>query len=210
MPSGALGRNSNFYNFCSNGTDLEWTVAEMDIVFNDNVNWQYGPSPATLQQIDFETIAVHELGHGHQLAHIIEPNAIMHYLFASGQTNRILSENDILGGSDVQNRNTSNPVCEIGLMTNYNCALGIDDIDLTSHLIIYPNPAKNQIFIKNEHHAAIEKVEMFDVTGRWVKISNSQGTTGLFTLDTSDLSSGVYMVNINVENKLLTKKIIIE
>lgn len=210
LPNGVLGRNTSYFQGCSSGTDLNWFVGELDIVFNDTTNWQFGPGSASNAQVDFETVAVHELGHGHQLAHVINPNAIMHYSVSNGMTNRILSANDILGGNDVQSRNTTNQVCGQGLMTDHACSLGIDENELANHISVFPNPAKNEIYIKNELHFSIEKVEMFDVTGRSVKRSNSTGTSSLFTINTNDLSTGVYIMNINIEGKLLSKKIIIE
>ncbi len=210
LPDGTLGRNTSYFNGCSNGTDLEWFVAELDIVFNDTTNWQYGPGAPTNAQVDFETVAVHELGHGHQLAHVINPNAIMHYSISNGVTNRFLSANDILGGNDVQNRSTTNSVCGLGLMTNHSCALGIDENDLASHISVFPNPAKNELFVKNDFHSSIKKIEMYDMTGRMVIQPNLNDTSGLHTINTGDLSSGVYMININIGGKTLTKKIIIE
>lgn len=210
LPNGILGRNTSYFQGCSNGTDLNWYVAELDIVFNDTTNWQFGPSTANTTQVDFQTVAVHELGHGHQLAHVINPSAIMHYSISNGTNNRALSSNDILGANDVQSRSTTTAVCGRGIMTNHACSLGIDENELTNHVSVFPNPAKNEIFIKNELHLSIDKIEMFDMTGRSVKRSNSQGTSSLFTLDTSDLSTGVYVITINIEGKSLTKKIIIE
>jgi hypothetical protein len=210
LPDGVLGRNTSYFNGCSNGTDLDWYISELDIVFDDGANWQYGPASPTFSQIDFETVAVHELGHGHQLAHVIDSNAIMHFTVGNGVSNRVLSTNDILGGNDVQNRSTTNPVCNRGLMTNHSCSLGIDENDLSNYILVYPNPAKNEIFIKNNFHSSIEKVEMYDMTGRSVKQVFLKDSQYLFTLDTGDLSSGVYMINITLEGKTLTKKLIIE
>lgn len=210
LPNGVLGRNTSYFNGCSTGGNLVWFVQELDIVFNDTTNWQYGPTPPTNQQVDFETVAVHELGHGHQLAHVINPSAIMHYSIGNGTTNRFLSANDILGGNDIQTRNTTTSVCGFGSMTNHGCALGINENDLANHISVYPNPAKNELFIKNDLHSSIDKIEMFDITGRSVKKQISLDSLGLYTLDTSSLAGGVYMLHIDIEGKSLTKKIIIQ
>lgn len=205
-----LGRNTSYFSGCSNGPGLDWFVSELDIVFNDTTNWQFGPNSPNAAQYDFETVAVHELGHGHQLAHVINSGAIMHYAIGNGASNRNLSANDVLGGNDVQSRSTTNPVCSRGLMTDHSCSLGVDDNDLASYISVYPNPAKNEFFIKNNYHASIEKIELFDMTGRSVKNANFKDSLGLYTLSTSNLSSGVYLININLEGKTLTKKMIIE
>ncbi|MEZ4801404.1 MAG: T9SS type A sorting domain-containing protein [Gelidibacter sp.] len=210
LPNGVLGRNTSYFNGCSNGSDLEWYVSELDIVFDSSANWQYGPSNPNAAQIDFETVAVHELGHGHQLAHVINTNAIMHYAIGNGVNNRILAANDIAGGNDVQSRSTTNAVCGLGLMTNHSCSLGIDENELASSLLIYPNPAKNQINIKNNYQLLIQDIELVDVTGRSIQKQKYPDTLNIYTLDSSNLSSGLYMLNINVEGITLTKKVVIE
>lgn len=208
LPDGILGRNTSYFNGCAGGT--EWFISELDIVFNDSTNWQYGPASATGSQVDFETVAVHELGHAHQLAHVINNTAIMHYTISNGITNRNLSANDILGGNDVQSRSTTNPVCSRALMTNHGCSLGIDDNDLSSHFSVFPNPAKNEMFIKNGHHISIETVELFDMTGRLVKRANYKVPQALYSLNVNNLSVGVYLINISFEGKMITKKLIID
>ena len=51
--------------------------------------FQFGPALAiALSQIDFESVAVHELGHAQQLSHLILPGAVMHYAVARGQNTR--------------------------------------------------------------------------------------------------------------------------
>ncbi|MGJ8591607.1 MAG: T9SS type A sorting domain-containing protein [Aquaticitalea sp.] len=210
LPNGTLGRNTSYFSGCSNGNDVEWYISELDIVFNDTTNWQFGEANPTNSQYDFETVAVHELGHGHQLAHVINNTAIMHYAIGPGSVNRNLSANDILGGNDVQTRSTTNQVCGRGLMTPHSCSLGIDDNDLSNYISIYPNPAKNEIFIKNIYHSSIEKIEVYDATGRLVKQSTLKEAQSLLTIDTSNLSTGVYIINIDLEGKTLTKKMIID
>ena len=208
LPAGVLGRNTSYFSGCSGGT--EWYISELDIVFDSGTNWQYGPGAPTSSQIDFETVAVHELGHGHQLAHVIDPNAIMHYAVGSGVSNRVLSTNDISGGNDVQDRSTTTPVCFRGLMTDHSCSLGINESELQNLVSIYPNPAKNELFIRNDYHVSIDKIEMYDITGRVVKVSRLENSNSLHSLNVSELSNGVYLVNIDIEGKVLTKKIVIE
>lgn len=208
LPDGVLGRNTSYFNGCAGGT--EWFVSELDIVFNDSTNWQYGPASATGSQVDFETVAVHELGHAHQLAHVINNTAIMHYTISNGITNRNLSANDILGGNDVQSRSTTNPVCSRELMTNHGCSLGIDENELSNYISVFPNPAKNELFIKNTNYVSIDSVELFDITGRLINKQNFIDTLALYTFNIKDLSKGMYVININVEGMTLTKKIIIE
>jgi hypothetical protein len=72
--------------------------------FDDDAIFQFGPAPpiGSLGQIDFESVAVHELGHAQQLNHLILPGAVMHYAVARGQNTRSLNaRSDVTGGRQV-------------------------------------------------------------------------------------------------------------
>ena len=99
LPVGILGRTTSYYRGCfkPNG-QLAFTLHEIDMQFDDAATWQFGPAPAAGPQFDFESVVVHELGHAHQLAHVILPGAVMHYAVARAQTNRLISPNDVAGG----------------------------------------------------------------------------------------------------------------
>ncbi|GAB0157556.1 hypothetical protein CHRYSEOSP005_28340 [Chryseobacterium sp. Alg-005] len=69
-------------------------------------------------------------------------------------------------------------------------------------LSVYPNPATD--FIKIQSKTLITKVELFDATGRKVnniKIDNDQ-------IDVSNLSPGIYIINIETKENKFSKKII--
>ena len=103
LPAQVLGRTTSYYRGCyaPNGSVVFW-VKELDMQFNDGANFQFGPGNAVSPQIDFETVAVHELGHAQQLGHLILPGAVMHYAVARGQNTRNLSVvSDIAGGRQV-------------------------------------------------------------------------------------------------------------
>ena len=103
LPTQVLGRTTSYYRGCyaPDGSVVFW-VKEIDMQFDDGANFQFGPANATSPQIDFETVAVHELGHAQQLGHLILPGAVMHYAVARGQNARALSAtSDIAGGRQV-------------------------------------------------------------------------------------------------------------
>ncbi len=100
LPTGVLGRTTSYYRGCyrPNGT-VYFYVQEIDTQFDDNAAWQFGPASPSVGQVDFETVAVHELGHAQQLSHLILPSAVMHYAIARGQRSRALAaSSDIAGG----------------------------------------------------------------------------------------------------------------
>ncbi|HEX8656015.1 MAG TPA: T9SS type A sorting domain-containing protein, partial [Hymenobacter sp.] len=105
LPARVLGRTTNYYRGCyAPGNQVVFWVKEVDMQFDNEAVFQFGPAPAvgTLGQVDFETVAVHELGHAQQLSHLILPGAVMHYAIARGQNTRALNPiSDVVGGRQV-------------------------------------------------------------------------------------------------------------
>lgn len=127
LSAGILGVCYSYWSGCASGPTIVWYVNELDIIFDEGSNispltWQYGPALPTSSQYDFESVCVHELGHGHQLGHVIASGQIMHYALSNGATNRTLSANDIAGANNVQSNSIVANVCGPGAMTAYTCA----------------------------------------------------------------------------------------
>lgn len=225
LPDGLLGRCTSRFGGCfANGnTSIDWFVDELDIVFNDNPDssqsptvtetWNYGTGASSNSEYDFESVALHELGHGHQLAHVIDSNSdVMHFSLFNGQDQRVLGANNILAAADVHSRSTSGPVCVVVLpMTDYagDCGLSVDDNTLEEGISLYPNPAKNEFFIKSAY-LNLDRVEIFDVSGRLVSDINISQASRVKTINMNRASKGVYFVNIHSEGRFITKKLILD
>lgn len=129
LGAGILGVCFSYWSGCSSGPTIVWYVNELDIVFDEGSNitpltWEFGPATPSGSEYDFETVAVHELGHGHQLGHVIASGAIMHYAIFNGASNRSLGANDLAGGNFVQAKSEVANVCGPGAMTAYTgCAI---------------------------------------------------------------------------------------
>ncbi len=73
-------------------------------------------------------------------------------------------------------------------------ASGLNDVTQEYGIIIYPNPATNQLTIDNGQ-LTIKNIAILDITGKAIKqwtINNSQ-----FTIDMSDLNNGIYFIKVN-------------
>lgn len=207
LPGGVLGRCTSRWSGCG-GATIKWYVEELDIVFNDGTNWNFSTSAPAFSEYDFETVAVHELGHGHQLGHVIDPGAIMHYAISNGSFNRTLSANDIAGGNDVQSRSTTSAVCGQSLMDNFDCAtLTVDAYDLASQFTIYPSPANTILNIRSASYYDLESYTIYDINGR-LMVSEKLNNNRTNTIQVNALSNGVYFIKIKSQGGEFTKKFI--
>lgn len=108
LPVGVLGRATSRFSGTANGAcnlaNTVWWTDEIDVQFfpdppTAGFPWEYGPAAPAFTEYDFESVALHELGHAHGLGHVISAGAVMHFSIANGQSTRTLGANDILGGN---------------------------------------------------------------------------------------------------------------
>lgn len=73
---------------------------------------------------------------------------------------------------------------------------------------IFPNPAKDHIQVRSESKAII-RVILTDIYGKSTTIK--EGHYKYTTIETAEISGGIYLIQLQLENgKLITRKIIIE
>ena len=73
-----------------------------------------------------------------------------------------------------------------------NATLTVEDIyPLDSRISVYPNPTANRIYIQGEN---ILQVELFDLRGRKVKVTNQK------QIDLSDITSGSFILKVTTDN----------
>lgn len=84
-------------------------------------------------------------------------------------------------------------------------SLSNHDFNSTS-FSIYPNPVIDIITIENSNHNTINKVLIYDTTGRLVLDQNNPN----YQLDVSNISTGLLFVQIETDIGVVTKKVIKE
>jgi hypothetical protein len=217
LETDVLGRCNSFYSGCvaGGGTTINWYVSELDIVFDDATNWNFSSvtSSTGMAQYDFESVTLHELGHGHQLGHVIDTNDVMNYDLLNEEEQRVLGSGNITAATTIQSRSkTINPCPSLGtsVMTNHPCYLSVEEEELKDALSIYPNPSKGSFNIKNTSLINLEKVVIYDISGRLISEYDMTNSSRIKTINLVGVSKGMYFINIQSKRGRITKKLILE
>jgi hypothetical protein len=125
LAAGVLGVTYSYSSGCSSSSTgpLNWQVVETDYAYTPvpipatstaaAYTWNYATTNPTIRQYDFESVTLHELGHGAQLTHIISSTGVMNYALPNGQTRRVLDTNtDIVAGKNVRDYSTKATITE--------------------------------------------------------------------------------------------------
>ena len=86
------------------------------------------------------------------------------------------------------------------------CVDWIPSIDNKPQIIIYPNPARNQISISSNDEFTINEIIIYNQFGQILLHINK--TTK--NIDVSTLSQGIYVIELVMDDLRLRKKLIIE
>jgi Secretion system C-terminal sorting domain len=85
-------------------------VSELDVQMSPDgagLGWNYGTGATTGNKIDFESVMLHELGHGHGCDHINDNATAMYFSVSVNTDKRVLSTNEIECGDFRLNNSTS-------------------------------------------------------------------------------------------------------
>ena len=216
---GDLGKCFYYLSACGFlGVPISWNahVAELDIVFDSETTWFFGDGlPNT--GFDFETVTLHELGHGHQLGHVIDTSSdgnnmddVMYYALSPFEQQRVLNTNNLTAANDVLSRSTSIVACSQSVMTNYSCPLSVDDITFNEAVKVYPNPSNGQFYINNKLGLNLTKAVVFDMSGRLISVFDISNSSNTKQINLTGLSKGIYLVNIHSNDAFVTKKLVLE
>ena len=99
------------------------------------------------------------------------------------------------------------------ILTGANLTLGIDDQDALNDFVLWPNPVNDELNFKyNSVNSYNSKVTLVDIQGRTVfsNVIIPEGQTITGNINTSEFSSGIYILNIEQGDAKINKKVIIE
>ncbi len=222
LASGVLGQAFSGFTSCDGAT---WAVSGFDVVFRRNdtggISWNFGPGSTGALFFDFESVAVHELGHTHQLDHIIAPGNVMHFQLTNGADVRTLSaDSDIAGGTFVLDHSASLNICG-GSITGMKSliATAIEDETTISDAPallseVYPNPFHDRArFDLSLNRPETVVANVYDLLGREVRTLFAGRLAPLekhaFTIDALGLPAGVYVLRVDGETFHLSRKMVL-
>ncbi len=114
LPAGMLGVTNSYYSGCglSSTSVINWQLTETDYSYAPvpypGYTWNFTTNTPTGTQYDFQSVVLHELGHGEQLGHIISTAGVMNWSISNGQAKRSLDANtDIAAAQNIIGYSTS-------------------------------------------------------------------------------------------------------
>lgn len=213
LPAGVLGLCYGYYSGC---TEDDWYIEEQDLLFRVSNLWHFGDDVFPNYQYDFQSVALHELGHAHQLAHVIDPADLMHYSLLHGDQKRNIGAFNLEGAQWMINKSLEGELCNQKRMNLLDSELCTDEFFGYFNTLIYPNPFTSQLTI--DFYLVKEEqliINLFDVTGKLIiNYKNEKAPKGSFSLnfdfENNNLSSGIYLLKVETGNQKMIKKLVHE
>jgi len=174
-------------------------------------------APPAANQYDFYTVALHELGHAHNLRHSMPLPKAMFWQSNAGDTLRDLHAKDILGANDILSTSTAalnqsflcSPIDTISLCGT----TSVIEIPTLGKVKVYPNPFTESINIELD---LIQKenlsVQITDVTGKQILTQNIgnvyQGHQVFILKLPKNTPNGIYFLSLKYSGKVQSFKLI--
>jgi hypothetical protein len=158
-------------------------------------------------------VALHELGHAHQLAHVINTIDLMHFSISAGTQKRNIETNNLLAANWVMNKSQESELCEKKRMQLLDAELCNDENFGFYNTLIYPNPFNDflsiDFYLSNNNNL---RVTLFDITGKEItSYVNDNASKGFFPLvfnvPNHLISAGIYIIKIEIGDEKLVKKL---
>lgn len=108
---------------------------------------------------------------------------------------------------DVKGITNSETLVPFNTPENYvEVGTGIIENKLARNLSIFPNPASELIFIKNENEAPIESIRLINILGQEI-LQKSMNENGLVELNVAKIPQGIYFLEIQMDGFKVSRRI---
>ena len=183
-------------------------IKPCSIFFDSSRSWHFGTSNPTGNNVDFESIALHEIGHAIGLLHTNNTDNVMYPKGDENIIRRNLTMDDTEGGSFNQAKSLTPINCGTNLnplTTNCNIILSNKNLLKNQEIDLAPNPFTEIINIKSE--GMINRIQMINIKGQ-VIFDDKDINSYNFRKNLKNLNNGVYIIKIYTKNKCESLKII--
>lgn len=122
-----------------------------------------------------------------------------HYLEARGVQSTSTSVNFILDDFD--------------MVVDGNSAVGVNELlNQENDFAVYPNPAVNELnLLFNRSVSNLAEVKIYALSGKLISSQTLQNTANkTFTLDTTNLESGIYLVEVESDGEIAKQRFVVE
>jgi len=86
--------------------------------------------------------------------------------------------------------------------------VSVKEISGPKQIVIYPNPASEQVFVMMDQKNDLVEILLYDMTGKVVK-AQKHSDSSVAGLNIKDLQEGIYLLNIRTGNSVYNSKIIV-
>jgi len=176
----------------SNNDELEWWGKPMELTPNNEIILVGGTTSFGFGDENIYVVKTNECGESfcnEQIVTIAGAPASV-----SGTNFNVLSTS---GGSLVTTNSTVNTISFTEYVLCDSNLVSVNDFsDKNESLNIYPNPASNYLNVENNQNLVVQKIEIFNITGKIIEVKTVEKTEKNLQIDISDLDNGVYFLKV--------------
>jgi hypothetical protein len=92
-------------------------------------------------------------------------------------------------------------------INNNSTLVGLADLSLENGITMYPNPAQNNVTIKNSNNVKFDQLTIYDVYGRLINTIDLRDMQQEKIINVSDLTPGIYMLQLQSNGARTTKRL---
>lgn len=219
LPANVLARTIVNLRPCNDVNEQGYFADDIDFIFSRNQDWNFDTLVVDTTKWDFYSIALHEIGHGHLLYHVIDPQDVMHHSLDSGQTNRDLLGDVVVGGnwlmdsSEIAHGVCPSPMVRVNPLDCNTLPIS-EAIPLNTGITIFPNPSSGtvELFSLQKSNFVNSTISLFDLAGKKVPIGAfeiEQIDANHWRVDFKSNPNGLYLIQIQSKKSLHIARVIL-
>lgn len=191
---GILAITTSYFSGCDQSGALNVFVAEMDMTINSNYNWNFTEDTPDIDEFDFQGTVTHELGHAHNLGHVIQEGALMHFNTNIGESSatRDIDEDAIQAGILNYEYSKTGGICEDNTyVVDRECMdySTTNQLGITEEVVAAYSITEGVYRVIN--HTYLESVRVYDIKGNLVLETEDR------EINIAHLKPGCYFVRIS-------------